>query len=53
MNPLFVGAGVAIITPFDKEGQIDFNRFSKLIEIQIATKQMLLLFVGQQAKARH
>ena len=46
MNPLFVGAGVAIITPFDKEGQIDFERFSKLIEFQIANKTDAIIVCG-------
>ena len=46
MNPLFVGAGVAIITPFDKDGQIDFERFSKLIEFQIANKTDAIIVCG-------
>ncbi len=46
MNPLFVGSGVAIITPFDKEGQIDFERFSKLIEFQIANKTDAIIVCG-------
>ena len=46
MNPLFVGAGVAIITPFDKEGQIDFERFSKLIEFQIANNTDAIIVCG-------
>ncbi len=32
-NPLFVGSSVAIVTPFDK-GMVDYEAFSKLIEIQ-------------------
>lgn len=46
MNPLFVGAGVALITPFDKDGQIDFERFSKLIEFQIANKTDAIIVCG-------
>ena len=46
MNPIFVGAGVAIITPFDKDGQIDFERFSKLIEFQIANKTDAIIVCG-------
>lgn len=46
MNPVFVGAGVAIITPFDKEGKIDFERFSKLIEFQIANKTDAIIVCG-------
>ena len=46
MNPLFVGAGVALITPFDKDGQIDFERFSQLIEFQIANKTDAIIVCG-------
>lgn len=46
MNPVFVGAGVAIITPFDKDGQIDFERFSKLIEFQIANNTDAIIVCG-------
>lgn len=46
MNPLFVGSGVAIITPFDKEGQIDFEGFAKLIEIQIANGTDAIIVCG-------
>ena len=46
MNSVFVGAGVAIITPFDKDGQIDFERFSKLIEFQITNKTDAIIVCG-------
>lgn len=46
MNPLFVGSGVAIITPFDKEGQIYFEGFAKLIEFQIANGTDAIIVCG-------
>lgn len=46
MNPLFVGSGVAIITPFDKEGQIDFEGFGKLIDFQIANGTDAIIVCG-------
>lgn len=46
MNPLFVGSGVAIITPFDKEGQIDFKGFAKLIEFQIVNGTDAIIVCG-------
>lgn len=46
MNSVFVGAGSAIVTPFDKDGQIDFERFSKLIEFQIANKTDAIIVCG-------
>ena len=36
MNPLFTGCGTALVTPFKKDGKIDFECFIKLIEFQIA-----------------
>ena len=35
MAPIFIGSGVAIITPFDKDGKINYSRFKELIEFQI------------------
>lgn len=46
MNSVFVGAGTAIITPFDKDGQIDYERFSKLIEFQIANNTDAIIVCG-------
>ena len=46
MNSVFVGVGTAIVTPFDKDGQIDFERFSKLIEFQIANKTDAIIVCG-------
>lgn len=46
MNPLFVGSGVAIVTPFDKEGQIDFEGFAKLIEFQITNGTDAIIVCG-------
>ena len=34
MKPVFIGSGVALITPFDKDGKINFERFEKLVEYQ-------------------
>ena len=46
MNSVFVGVGTAIVTPFDKDGQIDYGRFSKLIEFQIANKTDAIIVCG-------
>lgn len=35
MAAIFEGAGVAIVTPFDADGQIDFDTYGKLIDFQI------------------
>lgn len=36
MTPVFIGSGVALVTPFDKDGKINYTRFKELIEYQIA-----------------
>lgn len=33
---IFTGSGVAIVTPFKKDGSVDYDRFRELIEFQIA-----------------
>ena len=34
-EPIFTGTSVAIVTPFDFEGNIDFYKFKQLVEFQI------------------
>lgn len=34
-SPVFTGANVAIVTPFDKNGNIDFECFGKIVDFQI------------------
>lgn len=46
MRPIFIGSGVAIITPFNKDGEIDYRLFSKLIEFQIANKTDAIIVCG-------
>lgn len=46
MNPIFTGSGVALITPFNQEGEIDFEGFSKLIEFQIANGTDAIIVCG-------
>ncbi len=46
MNPVFIGSGVALVTPFDKDGKIDFNRLEKLIEFHINNKSDAIIVCG-------
>ncbi len=46
MRPIFIGSGVALITPFNKDGEIDYGLFSKLIEFQIANKTDAIIVCG-------
>ncbi len=46
MKPVFIGSGVAVITPFDKDGKINFERFEKLIEYQIENLTDAIIVCG-------
>lgn len=46
MKPIFCGSGVALITPFEKDGKIDFDVFSRLIEFQISNKTDAIIVCG-------
>ncbi len=43
---IFSGTGTAIVTPFRKDGSIDFNSFEKLIEFQITGGIDYLVVLG-------
>lgn len=42
----FTGTGIAIVTPFDTDGSIDWNSFKKLIEFWIKNKVEYLVVLG-------
>ena len=46
MKPLFSGCGTALVTPFKKDGEIDFECFIKLIEFQIDSGVDALIISG-------
>ncbi len=46
MTPLFIGSAVALVTPFDKDGKINFPLFKKLLEFQIANKTDAVVICG-------
>ena len=43
---IFTGAGVAIITPFNEDGSINFEEFGKIIEDQIAGHTDAIIVCG-------
>lgn len=45
---IFTGAGVAIITPFNEDGSVNYEEFGRIIDDQIMVVQMPLLYVVQQ-----
>lgn len=42
----FTGTGIAIVTPFDAEGKVDYNSFRKLINFWIDNKIEYLVVLG-------
>ena len=46
MAPIFIGSGVALVTPFDKDGKINYSRFKELIEFQIANHTDAIVVCG-------
>ena len=49
--PIFTGAGTAIVTPFDADGNINFNVFANLIEFQIANGIDAIIVCGTTGEA--
>lgn len=42
----FIGSGVALVTPFDKEGNVNYKVLGELIEFQIANKTDAIIICG-------
>lgn len=45
-NPIFTGAGVAIITPFTQDGQVNYPVLKELLEFQIANGTDAIVICG-------
>lgn len=45
-KPIFKGAGIAIITPFDENGSINFERLGQLIDYQIENETDAIIICG-------
>lgn len=48
---VFKGAGVAITTPFKSNGEVDYEQFTKQIELQIAGKTDAIIVCGTTGEA--
>lgn len=48
---IFKGAGVAIVTPFYDNGEVNYDRFAELIEFQIANKTDAIIVCGTTGEA--
>ena len=43
---VFTGAGVAIVTPFKENGEVNYEKFAELIEFQIANGTDAIIVCG-------
>ena len=43
---IFTGSGVAIVTPFKENKEVDYDRFKELIEFQIANGTDCIIVCG-------
>ncbi len=48
---IFTGAGVAIVTPFHDNGEVNYEKFAELIEYQIAHKTDAIIVCGTTGEA--
>ncbi len=48
---VFTGAGVAIVTPFKANGEVDYEKFAKNIEVQVAGKTDAIIVCGTTGEA--
>ena len=48
---VFTGAGVAIVTPFKENGEVNYEEFAKQIELQIAGRSDAIIVCGTTGEA--
>ena len=51
-NPVFTGAGVAIITPMNTDGSVNYDELGRIIDDQIAHSRMPLSSAAQRVSPR-
>jgi len=49
--PIFQGVGTAIVTPFDAQGEVDYNVLGRLVEFQIMNDVDALIVCGTTGEA--
>ena len=48
---IFTGAGVAIVTPFKDNGEVNYEKFTEQIELQIAGETDAIIVCGTTGEA--
>ena len=46
MESIFKGSGVALVTPFNKDGEVDYKKLKELIDFQIENKTDAIIICG-------
>lgn len=50
-NPVFTGAGVALVTPFHQDGSVNYDKLRELIEFQISNNTDAIIIAGTTGEA--
>ncbi|MDE6427119.1 MAG: 4-hydroxy-tetrahydrodipicolinate synthase [Ruminococcus sp.] len=50
-NTIFTGAGIAIITPFNKDGSVNYDRLGEMIDYQIENHTDAIIICGTTGEA--
>ena len=50
-NPIFTGAGVALVTPFHADGSVNFEKLAELVEFQLANETDAIIACGTTGEA--
>ena len=48
---IFVGSGVALVSPFDKSGNVDYEKLGELLEFHVENKTDAIIIVGTTGEA--
>ena len=52
-NPIFTGAAVAIITPMNEDGTVNYDEFAKFIDFQIENGTDAIVVCGTTGESSH
>ena len=48
---IFVGSGVAIVTPFNQDGSVNYDSLEKMVEFQIKNETDAIIVCGTTGEA--
>lgn len=50
---IFTGAGVALITPMNEDGSVNYEKLRELLEFHVANKTDAIIICGTTGEALH